>query len=132
MKDLAKFLIGAAVAFALGYLLIGCAGIPQSQMPAIPHPVPPNLAPEGNILTFTFGLGIGGIVAGIVLYFLIPEQHRISYSLIGGGGAGLALDLFLKPALWFLPYIYLAVAVLGVLVLAWEIWTHYIKKGSVA
>lgn len=114
----------------LGLCLTACSpfDIPKVPVPVSNHPVPPNLAPEGHILTVAFGLGIAGIVAGIVLFFLIPEQHRVSYGLIAGGAAGLTLDLFLKPAFWFLPYVYLAVAVIGLSLLVYEIWYHYIRN----
>lgn len=117
----------------LGVCLTACSpfNIPKVTPPVILHPVPPNLGNIDHSLDIGFVIGIGAIVAAVVVFYLVPLQHRISLALAGGGGTLLGLSVFFKTTMWILPYIAAGALILGLLFGVYEIYVNYIRKGPV-
>lgn len=117
----------------LGVCLTACSpfDIPKVTPPVATHPVPPNLTHIDHSLDLGFVIGIGAIVAAVVVFYLVPLQHRISLALAGGGGTLLGLSVFFKTTLWILPYLAAGLLVCAAFFAVWELWYHYIRKGSV-
>lgn len=120
--------LGLLIAAAIAICTVpGCSASKTPHMTPL-HPVPPSLGKIDTSLDLGFVLGMGGMVAAAVMYFLIPEQHRISFALAGGGGTLLGLSLLFKVSLWIIPWIVGGLLIAGALVLCWEVWTHYVKS----
>lgn len=114
-------LIGAAILVGVG-LLGGCSAHTLVPHTTPFHPIPPSLGKIDTSLDLGFVLGLGGIVAAAVAYFLIPEQHRISFALAAGGGTLLGLSLLFKVSLWIIPWVVGGLLIAAALVLCWEVY----------
>lgn len=86
----------------------GCATVPHG---TTPPPSPSNpfaalkaaLAEIDALNTLIYGLSIALIGVGVILMFYLKTS--LGPALMAGGGVTLALSLFIKSLLWFVPWI---------------------------
>lgn len=81
-------------------------------------------------LDWFVGLGVFGLaIAAAVAYFFAPD-HKLSLTIAAGAGTLIGTSLILKVFLPWLTLVGGALAVIGVIVLSYELYVKF-KKGSV-
>jgi hypothetical protein len=134
------------VVLILTVMLAGCGflhakheveSLPAKFQPPVPPTRPTMANPVGKApsafkhvddsLEWFIILGIMGITASAVVFFLAPQLHRISTAIAGGAGTLLALSLILKVTFWLIPWLVYSAIALAFAALAYEVWVHYIR-----
>ena len=125
---------------AVGVLFIaGCAAVPH--LPTVPGSpaatshhltdTPVSLKHFSITLEWAMGLGLVAVAIGVALYFLVPETHRLSFALAGGGGGLLIVAMVLKPILWLVPWVGYSLLGLAFATLCYELWRNCARFDAV-
>ena len=124
---LACFILGAAI----GYTVMGCAGLPPAQAAhptTLPTVAAPPLAAVAVSLNHLIVLSVIAVGIGVALFFILPAAHATSLSIVEVAGGIELSALITRQSLHYVPYLVYGLAGLAVLFFLYEL---YINRSSV-
>jgi hypothetical protein len=124
------------LAIVLGFvgltLIGGCQPVHQASTkppavnPVFPHPgqTPPELKATAKATDVIIIVALLAVGIAVGLFFAVPATHNLSLP-IGGAAAGVeAVALITRVSLWFIPWVALGLAVLGLGFFAYEVYRN--------
>lgn len=111
---------------SLALIFAGCVTpripVTQPTKTILPQHVPANLQGASKSLNWLMVVGVAGLGIGVAAYFIIPGDHKAACGVIFGSLAMGGTALIVQTSLPFLPYVFGAIALMGLVYLALKVF----------